>query len=324
MMKEDWNLQRWKEVIYIYDYLSGVEKKGSMENALSRIGSRYIKRNDFVISVMDEFGIPPPSMQIEKHLRILYNTFPGSERQRVDSNAVLCTYLSSMLGESLQKNPKRVFNGFCDIYSPNDSELIPVQDIMDILSIGCISFGDFEQCSHKLLSSIRAVSHTDIDFTRDTWIDNSLSRMTIDRVIDEAPSLLIIFRDQILSRLSEEKRLKLLKSNEDESIKRFHASTDAFKKRMIVLKWNNILYGAFSAWIDYVREESRHRLFELRMLYWKVKQATDFWRSRVRRSKSHMKFFHKVKEIHELNKLRKGFKRWILSQKNTKSLLPPI
>ena len=185
-----------------------------MENALSRIGSRYIKRNDFVISVMDEFGIGPPSMQIEKHLRTLYNTFSGSERNAVDSNAMLCTYLSMMFGESLQKNPKKVFNEFCDIYSSNDDELVSVQDILDILSIGCISFSDFEQCSHKLLSSIQTVNPNDIDIICNKHRDSSLSRKTIDRVIDETPSLLITFRDQILSRLSEEKRLKLLKSNE--------------------------------------------------------------------------------------------------------------
>lgn len=189
-----------------------------MENAINRIGKRFIKCNDFVISVMDEFGIQPPTMEIEKHLRSLYKTFPGSDKSKVDSCALLCTYLSITFSKVIQHSSKRVFNGFCDIYAPDDDlhGCISIQDALNVLSIGCVSVEDFEQCKYMLLSSIKMI-HTNITYTDDGGDHlkrKSIPKERLEQVLDENPSILIQFRDRIMNQFHEEKRLELLKSSE--------------------------------------------------------------------------------------------------------------
>ncbi len=182
-----------------------------MENALTRVGGRFINRNDFVISVMDEFGIEAPSMQIEKHLKILYSSFRGSEKQKVDCYAILCTYLSVVFKEAIQTNPSKVFNSFCDIYSPENSDSMPAQDVLDILSLGCVAENEYEQCSEKLLSSIKILSPT---FKSSRLNHEFVTRKSLSRILDYTPSLIIQFRETILQNLNGEKRLALLDLNE--------------------------------------------------------------------------------------------------------------
>ena len=182
-----------------------------MENALNRVGSRFITRNDFVISVMDEFGIEAPSTQIEKHLNILYSSFCGSDLQKVDCCAILCTYLSVVFKETMQTNPSKVFNYFCDMYTSQNNNSIAVKEVLTILSIGCVTKNEFEHFSEKLCSSMKLLSAT----FKPSGLKHEIIRRTyLNNILDYTPSLMIQFRELILQNLNVKKRLALLGLNE--------------------------------------------------------------------------------------------------------------
>ncbi len=183
-----------------------------MENALSRIGCRFINRNDFIINFLDEFQIPAPTMHMHKNLKILYETFPGWETQEVDSYALLCTFLSVLFKDIVEANPEKVFCNFCDIFCPISSKM-KVKDILQILYIGCVTNSDFMYCIDKLLVSLKVIQSKS-EPKAASLSEISIKKSEVKILLDHNPSLLIHFRDSILTKLNAGKRVDMLNSKE--------------------------------------------------------------------------------------------------------------
>ena len=202
-----------------------------MENAFNRIGYRFISRNNFIISVMDEYGINT-SNNLEYHLKTFYDTFVDSNCQRVDSRCILCTYWSILFRESIAKSTRRVFDNFCNLYIREDSKCISFKETVEILTIGCISYYDIVNCSNKLLSSLQALNITNNEGIM-------ISICTIRRILESTPSLLIMFRDQILLRLSTDERLRLHMAHGVRSIYVIRFGVKIFPRIVLVIKKRN-------------------------------------------------------------------------------------
>jgi len=191
----------------IHQYLSVAPKKGSsMENALGRTGSRYLTQNDLVISIMDEYGIQPPTLNLEKHLRAFYNTFPDSDKKKVDSYAILCTFLSITQSGVIIESPKKIFDKFCDIYSEED-DLIELCDLLSVFSIGITTLTDSERVRESFLS---AYKHRDRNYINGA----AISKEVLELVLNENRYLMTEFKEQILKNLNTRNRLTLMKSRE--------------------------------------------------------------------------------------------------------------
>lgn len=199
-------------VQYIHDYITVNKRRGSVENALNRIGCRFINKNDFIVSFLDEFEIVPPTMHIHKHLKVLYETFPFSNIQKVDSCAILCTYLAVVYKENVEINPKKVFCNFCEVFSPC-GETIRVGEILNVMHLGCVVFADFMACKEKLISSIGAIKPKFQSHTEDV-VGRSIQKSELKIILDENPYLMIHFRESILTKLNVGKRLEMLSSKE--------------------------------------------------------------------------------------------------------------
>lgn len=194
-----------KQVQYIHSYILMNKKRGSLENALSRIGCRFINRNDFIISFLDEFEIQAPTVYISKRLKLLYETFPYWESQKVDSCVLLCTYLGVVYKDIIKVNPQKVFRNFCDVFAPV-GEKMNLRDVLNSFYIGCVTSADFMQFTEKLLTSLRAI-------TPERHINSKIAcikKSDMKVLLDENPFLMINFRESILSKLNVGKRLDML------------------------------------------------------------------------------------------------------------------
>lgn len=86
-----------------------------------------------------------------------------------------------------------------------------------------------------------------------------------------------------------------------------------------LMKWKDTLYQSFCAWAQLAQEESRSRLLELRMNYWRVHKALLWWRNKVKRSKNVINLLTVISAAFKMSTKRHGFKRWRLVMKIQKS-----
>lgn len=178
---------------------------GSMENALCHVEGRFISRRNFVHGVLNEFfRLNTPTLDIEKHLHLFYDTFQGSTKDRVDWHEVLCTYLSVAWKHLVLDNPRRLFYKYVDIYS-DSSNVVFVKDTFNIITIGAVTEGDFVQSSGKLKQCCVKEKYED---------RQCVSRKQLDDLFDTTPSLLLQFKDQIIAKINTKDRLLLLSNGE--------------------------------------------------------------------------------------------------------------
>ena len=203
------------KVQYLHCYINNNIKKGSMTNALDRVGCRFITQNDFIVSFLDEFGIHAPTMSISKHLRLLYETFPGWEVQKVDSCAVLCTYLSLVYKDIVEVNPRKVFMNFCDIFCTACNGTINLKEVLNAFYVGCVTSADCVQFTDKVMTCFYRI-HPEAHQEHTGKVTNEISirKSELMTILEVNPCLMINFRESILSKLSVGERLDMLHSKE--------------------------------------------------------------------------------------------------------------
>eukprot|EP00567_Pseudictyota_dubia_P008503 CAMPEP_0197443572 /NCGR_PEP_ID=MMETSP1175-20131217/9280_1 /TAXON_ID=1003142 /ORGANISM="Triceratium dubium, Strain CCMP147" /LENGTH=76 /DNA_ID=CAMNT_0042974225 /DNA_START=778 /DNA_END=1005 /DNA_ORIENTATION=+ len=74
-------------------------------------------------------------MCIDSHLGRFYDSFPGSEKSKVDWRTMLCTFLCLVYAEVAFTDPRSLLMQFYDIYSDPFCGNVTTSDMLRIVSV---------------------------------------------------------------------------------------------------------------------------------------------------------------------------------------------